>query len=273
MAKQTIRERFWLWGMKVNVLQQTDEYRSLGFGTSTMTVEDAIRRTGTTNVIIAGGLPINEETLAAMPSATRIVCKTALHRHTEGQLVVDLDTTADTLAAAKRLAARDTRIEGFHLDDFSTGSLTAGATPEHLARLQFRNTVTPPHLPLGATIYTMSLNRPELAGVLPYFDRLLVPLWHADQIQEVPAAVARLSDISGGKPMVLCLYAFDFGNGRPIPADLMRRHLAVAEELLLEERVAGMCLCGTCMMDLEWESNRVMYEWLERVGSQKIGGH
>lgn len=270
MESQTIRDRFWLWGMKVNALQETDEYRSLGFGTSRMTVEDAIRRTGATNVIIAGGLPINEETLASMPSARRIVCKTALHRHSGGQLVLDLGTTSDALAAAKRLAARDARIEGFHLDDFSTGSLTAGATPEHLARLQFRNAVTPPHLPLGATIYTMSLDRPELAPVLPYFDRFLVPLWHADQIDEVPQALARLSDISGGKPMVLCLYVFDFGNGRPISADLMRRHLALAEDLLPEEQVAGLCVCGTCMMDLDWESNRVLYEWLERVGDQRI---
>jgi len=270
MADQTIRERFWIWGMKVNALQETDTYRSLGFGTSTMTVEDAVRRTGSTNVIIAGGLPIDGETLASMPSATRIICKSGLHRSTRQGRAIDYDTASAALAAAKRLAARDTRIEGFHLDDFSTGSLDAGAAPQHLARLQFQNAVTPPQLPLGATIYTLSLNRPELPAFLPYFDKFLVPLWHSDQIESVPGCISRLSELSGGKPMILCLYCFDFGNSRLIPADLMRRHLAVAEELLCAERVAGLCVCGTCMMDLDWESNHCLYAWLDRTGDLPI---
>ena len=105
MAEQTIRDRFWLWGMKVNALQQTESYGTWGFGTSTMTVEDAIQRTGATNVIIAGHLPIDEETLASMPSARRIICKWASHRKAAGsdEPILDYDTALSKLAAAKRL--------------------------------------------------------------------------------------------------------------------------------------------------------------------------
>ena len=187
------------------------------------------------------------------------------------ELVIDFDQAVAALLTAKRLAAHDTRVDGFHVDDFSTGSIAAGATPEHLARLQFQNALAPPHLPLGATIYTMSLDRPQLPSLLSYFDRFLAPLWHADQIEDVPAAITRLGALSGGKPMILCLYVFDFGNGRHIPAALMRRHLEVAEELLCAERIAGVLLCGTCMMDLDWEANAVYYDWLARVGDRRIG--
>jgi hypothetical protein len=271
MPEQTIRDRFWLWGMKVNALQETSDYAALNFGTSTMTVEQAIRRTGAHNVIMAGHLSIVEQSLDAMPSARRIICKSSLHRGQEGRNVMNDDTCLARLMAAKELAASDTRIEGFLVDDFSTGSIEAGVGPEHLSRMQFANAAHHPQLALGGTIYTMSLERPELVPLLPFFAWFLVPLWHADQIDTLPASVDRLSGLSGGKPMLLCLYVFDFGNNKPIPRELMQRQLDVAEELLCEERITGLVVCGTCMMDLDWEANHCLYEWLDRVGNRKIG--
>ena len=272
MTEQTIRDRFWLWGMKVNALQETESYRPLGFGTSTMTVADAIRGTGSTNVIIAGGLPINEGTLASIPLAKRILCKWSLHRHGESGAIIDYDDCVSRLMDAKRLASKDTRIDGFHLDDFSTGSITTGAKPEHLQRLLYANSVKGPRLPISSTIYHMSLEMAELPPMLPYFDQFLLPLWHADQIESVPSFVNRLGELSGSKPIMLCLYVYDFGEGRHITRKLMQRHLEVAEDLLIEQRVAGLCVCGTCMMDLDWEANHVLYDWLERVGNREIGG-
>ncbi len=39
----------------------------------------------------------------------------------------------------------------------------------------------------------------------------------------------------------------------------------------MRERVVGLCVCGTCMMDLHWEANECLYEWLDRVGDKRIG--
>ena len=269
MATQTIRDRLWLWGMAVNALQQTSEYGAWGFGASTMTVEDAVRRTGITNVIVAGGLPIDARTLAAMPSARRIICKQAAHCTLNGTLALDAAGAASALSAAKRLAEDDGRIEGFHLDDF-TVSLDAGLTREHVARFLFENAVAQPRLPMSATIYPQILDRPDLPAFLPYFDMFLTALWHADRIDRFPDDIARLCEMSGGKPILACLYVYDFGGERPLPAALMRRHLEVAEGLLQAGRVMGLCICGTCMMDLDWESNRCLYDWLDRVGDATL---
>jgi len=267
---ETVKDRVWLWGMKANVLQESSGDGAGGFGTSRMTVTQAIERTGVRNVIMAGGLPIDRTSLALMPSARRIICKWSVHKHVGGQIVLDYDDCVDKLLAAKRLAAADTRVEAYHIDDFSTGSIAAGVAPEHLARLQFVNAVQPPQVPLGGTIYTLSLDRPELPALLPYFAYMLVPLWHVDQIETLPDALGRLSDLSGGKPMLLCLYVYDFGNGREIPRDLMQRQLDLAERLICEERVTGLAICGTCMMDLDWEANHCFYEWLESAGERRI---
>jgi hypothetical protein len=257
--------------MPVNALQSKTDYKRLGMGDSTMTVEQAIKKTNVHNVVMAGGFPISRETLAAMPSAKRIVCKWQLHYHSkDNKLNMDYEGCLSRLMSAKELSADDPRIDGFLVDDFSTGSIESGVQPEDLARLQFANALHFPHLPLNGTIYTMSLKRPELPALLPFFAQFLVPLWHADQIDTLPAALEDLSGLSGGKPMLLCIYIFDFGNEKIISGTLMKRQLNLAEKLLLEKRVTGVLFCGTCMMDLDWESNRCLYEWLDRAGERAI---
>lgn len=270
MSTQSIRDRVWLWGMKVNALQELDEYGRLNLGRSTMTVEDAIQRTGVRNVIMAGGLPIDRASLEAMPSAERVICKSGVHRQGGDGLVLDFERFMTSFRGAKELAAADTRIEAFHTDDFSTGSIEAGVKPKDIARIQFANMVEAPQLALGATIYTLSLEHPELPALLPYFAYFLVPLWHSDRIDAIPADVDRLADLSGGKPMMLCLYLCDFGNQKLVSRELMQRHLDLAERLVVEQKVTGLCMVGTCMMDLDWESNHCFYEWLDRVGDTTI---
>jgi hypothetical protein len=271
MSGQTIRDRFWLWGMKVNALQSMGAFSGLGFAESRITTNEVMERTGVTNAIIAGGLPLDEETLASLPLAKRLLCKWSLHRHGDAGVVIDFDDCLQKLMDAKQLAALDTRIDGYHIDDFSTGSIDAGAQVEHIQRLLFENSVVGPRIPLSSTIYTMTVERPELPQFLPYFDQFLFPLWHADQIEQMPGVLARFADLSGNKPAMLCLYVYDFGNGRASPRDLMARHLAVAENLLMEQKVTGLCICGTCMMDLDWEANRVLFDWLEKSGDKEIG--
>jgi hypothetical protein len=270
MSRQTVRDRLWLWGMKVNVLQAGDDFGNLGFADSTMTTEDAIAKTGIRNVLMAGGLEINQESLDSMPSAERIICKWSIHRHEDGKCVPNQDECMQKLSAAKELASRDTRIQGFHCDDFSTGSIDSGIRSKDVAKLQFANLTHGPALPLAATIYTMSIDRPELPDLLRHFGHFLVPLWHSGDMDTVPGVLDRLADMTGGAPTVLCLYTFNFGTGEHVPAELMQQHLDLAERLLHEQKVAGVLFCGTCMMDLDWPANDCLYRWIDRVGDMRI---
>ena len=271
MSGPRLRDRLWLWGMKVNALQETAEYRPLGFADSTMDTEQAIARTGIANVLMAGGLVLDRATLASMPSAQRIIAKNSLHRHAaDGQLCLDHDGCAAALRNAKKLAATDPRIDAYLIDDFSTGSIAAGAGPKHLARLQFINATEAPQLPLMGTVYEMSLEDERVWACLPYFAGFLSPLWHAADIDRLPGYVARIAELSGNKPQLACIYLFDFGNSRLLSHAQMQRQLDVAERLLREERVFGVCILGTCMMDLDWEANRCLYDWLERVGDAAL---
>ena len=122
----TIRDRLWLWAMPVNALQTGDAYTSLGWEDSKITANQVIEQTGIRNVFLAGGFEINEESMASISGARRIVCKWGLHTHdNEKGMVMDDARGKKRLLAAKKLAADDRRIDAFHLDDFSTGSREA----------------------------------------------------------------------------------------------------------------------------------------------------
>jgi len=268
MSGPRLRDRLWLWGMKVNVLQETADYRPLGFADSTLDAEQAIQRTGIANVLLAGHLPLDRATLDAIPSARRLIAKNSLHRDAPPHLA--LDECVAELRRAKQLAATDPRIDAYLIDDFSTGSIAAGARPEHLARLQFVNAAGAPHLPLMGTVYEMSLEDERVWACLPYFAGFLSPLWHSAAIDQYPGYLARIAELSGDKPQLACIYLFDFGNRQLLSYDQMQRQLDVAESLLREERVFGVCILGTCMMDLEWEANRCFYDWLDRAGDDVL---
>jgi len=271
MADVRVRDRLWLWGMRPNVLQQAAEYRKLGFAPSALTVAQAIARTGIANVLLAGGLPLTAATLAALPAARRLIAKDSLHRHGEdGRPSLAPAAGAAALAAAKELAAADPRVEAFLLDDFSTGSIAAGAQPAELAALQFRNAVAPPQLPLLGTVYEMSLEDRRLWACLPHFAGFLVPLWHAADIERFPEYVDRLAALSGGKPQLACLYLYDFGGGRALTYAQMERQLRVGEELLRAARICGLCILGTCLLDQDWEANRCLADWLEHTGEDGL---
>ncbi len=260
-------DRLWLWGMKQNVLQQSPDYRRLaGFKDSTMTVEQAIRLTGIRNVVLAGGLEIDQASLNSMPSAQRIICKWSLHEHVPDGVRLNIEGCAQRLRATKRLCAEDRRIESFLLDDFSTGSMNAGALPSHIAQLQRINATVRPPLPLNATIYPQSLDRPGLAEMLRYFDQILFPLWYVSQVDNLPRFAERCAELSGGKPMLACLYFYDFGNGLMLSRDQMQRQLDVLTEQLESGQVTGAAFCGTCMLDLGWESVECWRDWLGQIG-------
>ena len=269
MSNLTLRDHLWLWGMNVNHLQNLKRYEFTD-ETSTLSTQQAIEKTGIRNVLIAGGLPLTRESMAQLPSAKRIIAKWGMHRKVDGKNQVDYQCAFDAMLQAKELAAEDPRIEAYLLDDYSTNTVEGGVLPQHMADLQFENFARPPQLPLMATVYEMSLEDDRLHRVLPYFAGYLNPLWHAANIEQQRGYAARLAEISGNKPLLLCIYVYDFGNEKKIPYDLMRHQLEVSEEMIRAREVYGVVILGTCMMDLDWEANKALYDWLDERADTTI---
>jgi hypothetical protein len=41
--------------------------------------------------------------------------------------------------------------------------------------------------------------------------------------------------------------------------------------MIKSQRVTGLLVCGTCMLDIGWESADYYCEWIKRVGDEVIG--
>lgn len=271
METVKVKDLLWIWGMKVNALQEATSYKDLPFGRSSITVEQVVQKTGITNVYVAGHLPLTKETLQSIPSATRLVCKTSAHGHDEQDRPISgMPEALISLDRVKKLALEDRRIDAFSLDDFSTGSLTAGVTIQDMTNMCFRNALTFPTIPLHATIYPMSLEKKELQGFLTYFDQLVLPMWFADNIDRSEEYIDRLNVISGNKPVLFALYVYDFGKNKMVTRKEMQKQLDVAEALLHQGKITGIMLIGTCLFDIGWEAVDCMYEWIDRVKEDRV---
>jgi hypothetical protein len=228
-----------------------------------VTAEEAMRQTGIQNLVVAGGLEINEQTIKAVPSARRIICKWSAHEYVPNeQPRPDVEGCLQRLFAAKKLSATDRRVAAFLLDDLSTGSMTAGVDATHLAQIQHQNALHWPHLPLYGTIYPQSLERAGLAQVMAHLDLLVVPLWHVEEVESLPRYLDRCDELSGGKPIIACLYFYDFGKSRMITRQQMREQLDVLTAQLASDRITGALFCGTCMLDIGWPAVECWFDWL-----------
>jgi len=265
-----IKDLLWIWGMKVNALQETTEYRRMPFGESSITVEQVIQQTGITNVYIAGNLPLTKETLQSIPSAKRIVCKTSAHKNENSKLTKDMNNVFEQFSNVKKLAEVDRRIEAFALDDFSTGSLEAGITEDDIARMCVMNAKSFPFLPTHATVYPMSLNDKKLPCMIKYFDQLLLPMWFIDDINHSDKYIDMLNSISGNKPILFALYVYDFGKNKFISNNEMQQQFDIVESLLHRGRITGCVLIGTCLFDIGLESVDCMYKWVAQAGDDKL---
>ena len=77
-------------------------------------------------------------------------------------------------------------------------------------------------------------------------------------------------ELSGGKPILLALYVYDFGNGKQITRDEMAVQLDFVERMIKSQRITGLLVCGMCMLDIGWESADHYCEWIKRVGGDVI---
>lgn len=177
MAQVKLRDLLWIWGMKLNALQESGEYTNLHLKRSKMTTEKAINELGIYNVFLAGHLPITQETVDTMPSAKRIVCKASMHKLENGNHVLDTNNALLELQACKEIAKNDRRIDAFSIDDLSTGGMEAGVSPEHFSQFCIQNARVFPYMPLIGTIYPMSLYDQKLPAIVGYLDQILLPMW------------------------------------------------------------------------------------------------
>ena len=114
----------------------------------------------------------------------------------------------------------------------------------------------------------MTLDRENIRDYIDELDVINLWTWHANDIVDIEANVARCETLFPGKPIVAGLYLYDYGDGRRIPLDLLEMQCETALRLVHAGRIEGIEFTTINNDDaaVAWTAN-----WLRRVGDQVIG--
>ena len=50
----------------------------------------------------------------------------------------------------------------------------------------------------------------------------------------------------------------------------MRHQLQVCKEMIRQKKVFGVVILGICLMDLDWEANKALHDWLDERGDVAV---
>ena len=253
-----LRDALWLWGTRVNALE---EY---GFPRSRMTIGEGLRTLGLDQAMMCGFLPPTEEEIRPVAQCRRLLWEMSFDEGFAFQR---------PLAPILRLHQTHPNVVGVLLDDFSTTEIRKGARPEVLARMR---QALPDSLQLWVVIYSMSLEIPHsfqddiLSETLQHVDGISFWVWHARDLPHLPEWVARCHEVSGRKPMVVGLYFYDFGEQRPLTTADMEAQVQTGVRLLRTGECEGLCFLSSSVMDVGLATVEWTRQWIEQHGADPV---
>lgn len=262
---ETVRDRIWVWGnpeMGEPGAHAVDTYAQAG-------PAERARLLGVQNIILAGlGLP-NDDAKAELitkeaADAPHLIWE--ISRDGEGE---DRPFVYDqTLARLKKMVDRYPRIEGTLLDDMSSVGIDKGMKPEHIQGIRAALSGEYSRLKLWGVLYTMNMDRPDIANYIQPLDGIILSEWYAKKLPDLEKNVQRCQKEYPGKPIMLCLYLYDYGENRRMPLDLLETQCKIALKLLHSGDIAGVIPLSITndAETITWFAN-----WVKEVGGQPLG--
>ena len=125
------------------------------------------------------------------------------------------------------------------------------------------------NLDLAITLYTHQLN-PAIRRHLELVDVVSLWSWTANDLAKLPENFAKFQEIAPKKRILLGIYMWDFGLGKPYPMDLMKMQCDMGLKWLQEGMIEGMIFLGSNICDLDIEAVRWSKKWIAEHGKIKI---
>lgn len=260
-----VRDILWVWG---NPEMETPGTHTIATFAQASPAERA-RLLGVPNIILAGnGLPDDDRKAQALMRGVARAPRHVWEISPDGETAGPPFVYKETVDRIARLAERYPSIEGVLLDDMTSQMIKRGFKPAHIRRIRERLSVQAPNVKVWGVVYTMNLDIPRLDTYIRQLDVINLWVWHAKNIVDLEKNVARCEREYPGKPIVLGLYLYDYGQGRRMPQDLLEKQCETALALVRTGRIRGIVFL-TIKNDeraVQWTSN-----WIRRVGKQPLG--
>lgn len=261
---QTVRDVLWAWGNPE--MTKPGQHTAATFASAGPAQRAQLL--GVPNVIMAGqGIPNDDQQADALTrqvaAAPRLVWEIAADGSGGPPFVY-----TNRIAQVRKLVDKYPQIEAVMLDDMSTVGIDQGFKPEHIRKIRQSLVGKYADIKVWGVLYTMSFNRPKIDQYIKEVDVITLATWDAKETVNLEKNIAHCQQKYPGKPIVLCLYLYDYGTNRRMPMDVLRQECETALRLAHAGRIQGIIFL-TINDDAEavgWTA-----DWIKRVGGQKLG--
>lgn len=183
---------------------------------------------------------------------------------------------ATDLGEVTSLAPKFPNITGGIMDDFfhpkNDKGEVARYSPSDIKGFRDQLHKTAKGLDLWVVVYTHDLELPIRAHV-DNCDVVTFWTWNAAGLVDLEKNFERLEKVVGPeKRKMLGCYMWDFGSGKPIPLETMKKQCELGLKWLKEGRIEGMIFLSSVICDLELETVEWTREWIAQVGDQPLSG-
>jgi hypothetical protein len=261
---QCIRDLLWVWGNPE--MTKPGEHAAATFAEASPA--QRARLLGVPNVMMAGpGVPNDDQQADAWTKEVADFPRLLWEVAADGQGGPPFVYT-NRIAQVRKLVDKYPQIEGVILDDMSTGSMDQGFKAEHIRQIRRLLDGKYAAVKICGVVYTMSLDRAGMNDCINELDVILLAEWFPRKIVELEKHVDHCRRLFPGKPIVLCLYLYDYGTNQRMPLDLLERQFETARQLAHAGRIAGieMTTINNDPEAVTWTA-----DWIKRVGDEKIG--
>lgn len=172
--------------------------------------------------------------------------------------------TIDDMDEILEVAQRDKRLVAAVNDDFMCGYRPWVFTPERIAnqRETLHTAIPGQPMELWSVLYERDMNV-DLRDKAKEFDLTTFWTWKSDQIVKMGENLEWAKSLTKDGRVILGMYMWDYGNGKPISDDLMKWQLDFAYEKLLSGEIEGVMLCSNCIADIGLSTVDITKKWLD----------
>ncbi len=221
------------------------------------------------NVVMAGlGLPNDDQKAEELTRQVAAARRIAWEITPEGEHSDRPFDYRSSAARVRKLADKYPQIQGVLLDDMSTVKIDRGFKPEHIRQLRELLGEANARIKVWGVLYTMSFDRKGMSDYIKELDVINLWTWHAKDVVHLEKNVARCERQYPGKPIIVGLYLYDYGENRRFPPELLEKQCAVALELACAGRIQGIVFLT---INDDPEAVKWTADWIKRVGDRKIG--
>jgi len=231
-----LRDKMWVWGTREAGGGVEGGLAAYAEASSAARAE----MLGLRNIIIAGGKVLEPGEAVAVARECASLGGRVAYEVCPGEMTGKAADYATDARAAHAVAGEVPALEAVLLDDLTSQQIAGRSMPAaELAELCRSLRGGPRPLKVWGVVYSMNLDHPGLDQYLKHLDIINLWTWRAEELRDLEANLSRCQALAPNKPIVLGLYMYDYGDGRPMPLDLMEHQCETALKWLRECRIAG----------------------------------